>query len=334
MNDDGYRAGVVTRNYLRWIGTYGKKKGASDYRAMKTTLRMLASGRPVLIFPEGQTTWDGETQPIYAGIEKIVKRSKCSLVLARLSGNFLCKPWWAATKRKGRTRLRLEVVSTERIAGLSEDEILSLITSYIYNNDIKDPDNASSPFAGSDLALGLERFVWMCRECRSEDELVTSGDTIACRACGASWAMDAHCRFRPVKEGNAEIGDLHDWAAWHKQQLIAAIEAASEDTLLTTSDNVRMAIEDESGAFVDRGKGRLSLTRRQLTFAAESGDEDLSLAVPEINDYVFERKDIFECRHNDTPYRFEFHHHSPMKWVYYFRYLNGYEVHEKNRYIR
>ncbi|MBD3315340.1 MAG: hypothetical protein GF344_06105, partial [Chitinivibrionales bacterium] len=77
MNDDAYRSGIVSRTYLRWIGTYGKKKGSSDYRAMKKTLSLLGAGKGVLIFPEGQTTWDGETQPIYAGIEKIVLRAKC-----------------------------------------------------------------------------------------------------------------------------------------------------------------------------------------------------------------------------------------------------------------
>ena len=73
-NDDGFRDGLITRWYLKSIGAFPKKKGASDYRAMKTTLDLLRKKSPVCIFPEGQTTWDGETQLLYPGIEKLVKK--------------------------------------------------------------------------------------------------------------------------------------------------------------------------------------------------------------------------------------------------------------------
>lgn len=334
MNDDAYRSGFVTRTYLRWIGTFGKKKGASDYRAMKTMLKLLGAGRPVLVFPEGQTSWDGETQPIYAGIEKIILRAGCPLVLCRLSGNFLSKPWWARSRRKGRTRLIRKVISAEELRGTPPEQLLRRITDFIHTNDIKDERNLETPFEGAALAEGLERFVWMCRQCEREDHLITEGDTISCSACGASWSMDAHCRFEPESDSIAEIGDLHDWAQWHKRRVIEKLAETDSTTILTTGERALLQTEDEHGEFVDRGHGPLALTKQTLTFTPTDGARPLELSVDRTDNYVFERKNIFECRCEDLIYRFAFDGHSPMKWVYYFRYLNNYQIHERNRYIR
>lgn len=334
MNDDAYRSGIVTRTYLRWIGTFGKKKGASDYRAMKTTLKKLGAGRPVLIFPEGQTSWDGETQPIYAGVEKIIKRAACPLVMCRLSGNFLSKPWWARTRRRGRTRIRMKVVSAEELGEMPADQVLDMITGFIYTNDVKDERNLDTSFEGTAVAEGLERFVWMCRQCGREDGLVTEGDAVSCISCGASWSMDAHCRFEAAGDSIAEIGDLHDWAAWHKRRVIEKLAQTDSVTVLTQSERALLQTEDKHGDFVDRGHGSLSLTKEKLTFVPAGGGEPLELPVNRTDSYVFERKDIFECRCEGVFYRFVFSGHSPMKWVYYYRYLNNYQVHERNRYIR
>jgi len=101
-NDDAFRGSPITRWYLNSIGAFPKKKGASDFKAMKKTMSSLAAGRPVCIFPEGQTSWDGETQLLYKGIEKIIRHGRVPLVMVRMSGNFLTKPWWADRIRKGR----------------------------------------------------------------------------------------------------------------------------------------------------------------------------------------------------------------------------------------
>ena len=116
MNDDGFRSGLVTSWFLEQIGAYPKKKGSQDIKAIRNTISFLRSKEPVLIFPEGQTTWDGETQPIYGGIERIVKRAECSLAIIRIRGNFLSRPWWAKGARKGRISITRTVIPAEKIA--------------------------------------------------------------------------------------------------------------------------------------------------------------------------------------------------------------------------
>jgi 1-acyl-sn-glycerol-3-phosphate acyltransferase len=330
MNDEGFRASPFTRWYLRSIGAFPKKKGAHDFKAMKMTINFLRNRTPVLIFPEGQTTWDGETQPIYRGIEKILKKTGCSLVIMRLQGNFLSKPWWADTFRTGRVTIGIKALEPQRIAAMSDEALLDTIRTGIYNNDIKNPLNQSVRFTGKDCAAGLERFVWMCMQCEHEDTLATQGDIIRCGACGGSWRLDPHCRLTAEKESLRCLADLKDWSEWHKVKVRERIASAQGRALLTVSENVVMQTEDESRRIVEAGSGTLRLFREALSFSSVGqGGLEQRFNIREIADYVFQRKDIFEFLHQQRTYRFVFDRHSPMKWLYYLRYMSGYEECEK-----
>ncbi|MBN1307803.1 MAG: 1-acyl-sn-glycerol-3-phosphate acyltransferase [Chitinispirillaceae bacterium] len=328
-NDDGFRGNPVTRWYLRGIGAFPKRKGASDYRAMKTTVELIRGGNAVCIFPEGQTTWDGETQLIYAGIVKLIKRLACPLVTVHLQGNFLTKPWWAKTLRTGRILVTATVHTPESIRRQTEDELLSTVTRSIYQNDIKDPDNLAAPFSGVNLATGLERLVWICMQCGAEDTLSTSGDTVSCSACGCSWRIDAHCRLTALQPGTACCGDLKDWVELHKARVREAV--AGQQEILTQSDGVVLQRENDRGRFIDGDRGRLTLTAAALRFRGAGSTVEWPLT--EIEDYVIQKKDIVEFRRGTTYHRFAFCGKSPMKWIFYMRYCKGYEQCEKRGYL-
>lgn len=320
-NDDGFRDGAVTRWYLKSIGAFPKKKGASDYRAMKTTLTLLRSGKPVCIFPEGQTTWDGETQLLYPGIEKLLKHAGCPLVSVRLQGNFLTRPWWADFPRKGSIRVTFSVHSPESIREKTDDEVFALIKKSIYQNDIKDPLNLATPFSGRNCAEGLERFVWICPRCESEDTLSTSGNRISCNSCGGTWHMDAWCRLTPEQGDSTSLTDLKDWADLHKERVKTKI--SKRPPLLTRNENVVLQLVNSEGTFTDRDTGMLTLTPEKIRF--EGSSNTLTWPLMEIEDYVIQKKDIFEFMHGGILQRFVFSGKSPMKWICYVRYSRGFE---------
>ncbi|MDO5576059.1 MAG: lysophospholipid acyltransferase family protein [Fibrobacter sp.] len=329
MNDDGFRGPPsISTRYLKSIDCIPKKKGTTDYKAMKTTFQFLKDGSPVCVFPEGQTTWDGETQPLFPGIEKIVKKVNSGLVLIKLQGNFLTKPWWARFTRNGRVLITAKQISPEEIASLSSEEILQIYKSYIYQNDIKDPENLDYPFKGEKLAEGLERFVWICMDCGCEDTLVTEGDTITCKSCGKSWNIDAHCRLSANTENTRSLHDLKDWSDMLKQKVKDKIKTNPE--ILTQSQDVIMQTENEKFVFEDIDKGTLVLTPNELTFKSQSNTYNWS--VEKISNYVIQKKDIFEFNYEDKLFRFVFDRKSVMKWIFYVRYLKGYEIIESRGY--
>lgn len=329
-NDDAFREGKITPWYLKNVGAFPKKKGASDYRAIKKTLELLQNGIPVCIFPEGQTTWDGETQLLYPGLEKLLKRAGCPLVAVRLQGNFLTKPWWATSMRSGRILVTVKIYSPEEIANLSNEELFNTIKASIYQNDIKDPENLAVPFSGKNLAHGLERLVWICLGCGAEDTLVTNGDYVTCSECGHTVKLDAHCRITVTKgESSCGCTDLKDWVDLHKQRVKEKIAAGGET--LTRSDGVTLQLENSVNEFTDSDFGTLVLTPSGMDFRGNGSP--LHWNITDIHDWVIQKKDIFEFRHDKQHFRFLFTKKSPMKWICYIRYLAGFEACEKQGHL-
>ncbi|MBD3343792.1 MAG: hypothetical protein GF401_01865 [Chitinivibrionales bacterium] len=334
-NDDAFRGSVIQKWYLNSIGAFPKKKGASDFSAMKKTITILKNGYAVCIFPEGQTSWDGETQLIYKGLEKIIQRARCPLMVFRLQGNFLTKPWWAKSRRKGKILMNTKIIPAEEIGKMSSDELLEVIKREIYQNDIKDEKNRATCFRGHDMAEGLERFIWICMQCEKEDTLITKGNEISCLSCGKKWYIDAHCKITAENNQNAAYEDLKDWSEWHKNKVKSKIKStSSHSSLLTSSSDVLFQTEESRHSFADRGKGTLELTSRNIIFKPEDrSGRELEFPLDDISNYVIQKKDIFECTYKGNDYRFVFNHHSPMKWVFYVRYLKGYEELEEKGYI-
>ncbi|KMQ52953.1 1-acyl-sn-glycerol-3-phosphate acyltransferase [Chitinispirillum alkaliphilum] len=333
INDDAFRASKFTSLYLKIVGTIPKKKGASDFKAMKTTLSCLKSGKAVCIFPEGQTTWDGETQPIYSGIEKIAKRAKCPIMFVRFQGNFLSKPWWAKTQRKGKVAISFKTLSREEIEQLSEPQLLEKIKSSIYQNDIKDPSNLKIPFKGKNMAEGLENFLWVCRECNKEDSLKAKNNTIECTNCNQKYDIDAHCRFY-TRSSPAPEFDLHDWAGYQKQDVKNRIKNASaNDNILTFSTNVEIQrAENNRQTYSTLAQdGTLTLTREIMSF--KSDELELRWPVSSTANFVVQRKNIFQFDNGDNEIRVVLKDKSPMKWVTYLRYLNGFEEYENRGHL-
>jgi hypothetical protein len=300
---------------------------------MKKTMSLLASGYPVCIFPEGQTSWDGETQLIYKGIEKLVRHARVPLVMVRMSGDFLTKPWWAGRIRKGRIDCLFKTLAREYIQSVPEQDLFLAIRAFIAHSDIKTHAIGVPSFSGTRLAEGLERFVWMCMHCESEDTLAMSGDVIRCKACGSTWSINALCRLAPLKSGTKSLPDLQDWAHWHRKEVRARVRSADAGDILTTGAVARMQSSEGGTEFTDRGDGALILTKESLTFSFTQEKDPLVLPVAGIEDCVIQRKDILEIRYGAVYYRFTFKGHSPMKWVFYLRYLKGYENFERQGFL-
>ena len=253
--------------------------------------------------------------------------------MINVKGNFSSKPWWADTYRKGKVRVTCKVLSKKQIASLSEQEILEAIIHHVTNNDLFDEEMLNTEFTGERLACGLQRFVWICKHCQSEDTLDTKDNTISCSHCHSSWTIDSHFRLTPTEPNTTAIGNLYEWATWHKEQVRKKIATADSKDMLATNNGVLYSDINLNGQFTTIAEGTLALSKESLTFDAAEKEKSFALEVKDITDYVYQRKDVFECRHNNKSYRFRLIHHSPMKWVYYLRYLKGYEEFEKRGYI-
>jgi len=90
------RANLFPNRCVNWLlqrlGWIPLKTHRLDRKAFGVALSHLKSGMPVVIFPEGSRTEDGQLQPGRPGIGYLVKESQCEVIPAYISGTFKVLP--------------------------------------------------------------------------------------------------------------------------------------------------------------------------------------------------------------------------------------------------
>lgn len=67
-------------------------QGSGDAGAMKATLKKLAEGKMMLVFPEGSRSEDGDMQEFQRGIAVLLKRAHCQVVPVGIAGAYEAWP--------------------------------------------------------------------------------------------------------------------------------------------------------------------------------------------------------------------------------------------------
>ncbi len=95
---------------------------------VKETIRRLRRDEMVLIFPEGQRTFDGEMTPLMPGICALARRTGVPLVPVGMDGAF--QAWRRGTSIPLPTRVWMVVgapITKDEYAGLSDGELIQLL---------------------------------------------------------------------------------------------------------------------------------------------------------------------------------------------------------------
>jgi 1-acyl-sn-glycerol-3-phosphate acyltransferase len=98
------REELFEKGFLAWalpkVQAFPVKRGEGDLGALRQALRLLKTGKPLVIFPEGTRTEDGELQRGKPGIGFIVAKSGVPVVPAYIEGSFDALPKGVKTLRR------------------------------------------------------------------------------------------------------------------------------------------------------------------------------------------------------------------------------------------
>jgi len=94
----------------------------------KQTLKRLKQDDAVLIFPEGQRSWDGEICPLMPGFLGLVRRSKAVLQPVGIAGMHEAWARGTALPKPGRVFVEFgDVIPRDEIERLNDEELLALV---------------------------------------------------------------------------------------------------------------------------------------------------------------------------------------------------------------
>ncbi len=99
------RAGLFSTGVLGWVirrlNAIPLREDTGDAAAIRETARRLGEGSPVLIFPEGSRSPDGQMQEFKRGAALLVKRARCPVLPVAVKG---CFEAWPRGRRLPRLR--------------------------------------------------------------------------------------------------------------------------------------------------------------------------------------------------------------------------------------
>jgi len=215
-----------------------KSKGRSDYKAIKKIFQVIDKGYPILIFPEGNNTFYGETGYIEPATIKLIKKLKLDVITCNVKGGYLSRPRWSTGKRKNH---QIELfynltIPKEKLLSMSFEEINLSVNTALYNNDYEYQKEKMIPHPGKSLAEGIENVIYVCPHCQGINTIVSQRNTISCTQCNAKGSINKYGFIEGFKFDN-----LIDWNNYQLQ----FTEKLRESVVKTTAFLNFLKIETE-----------------------------------------------------------------------------------------
>lgn len=303
---------------IRAFGAFPKKKFVKDRGSMETLAAFFAQGLPVMLFPEGDRSFDGRPGRILPGIGRLTKRLSADLVFVRNLTGHLFQPRWARYPRF--VPIVLEFDGPHHF---SEDATAEEITAVVIERLAIEAERPAPPRSwGWRMAHGLEGYLWACPHCFALDSLSplpTDGNTIACGSCHSRWRLDVSCRMRGADQ-------LPDTDVWRAHDAIVAHFGSPPviDPRRLDRDGV---VLEELGAIGEMrrsseprevGSGRLQLRTDRLSLSSVDGKtEHWSLPLDEIVAISLEVGNKLQVRTTEALYQLRPTLGAPAKWKHF-----------------
>jgi len=86
--------------WIRRLYAFPVRRYQVDPQSVRTALRLLATGRAIAIYMEGERTWDGRMLPPRAGTTRLVLKAGVPVVPCAIRGAYDAWPRWARTPQR------------------------------------------------------------------------------------------------------------------------------------------------------------------------------------------------------------------------------------------
>ncbi len=197
------------------IHSVPKRKGQNDIITIREMMRIIKTGRGIMLFPEGNSSYYGCQSPIPYSTVKLFKKMKLDIVIAMANGAYLSAPRWALKSERGFIELNFYTLfKSEDIERMTLDEIYEGLKDAIKFNDFDWNRKRKYLFNPKHRAVGLENYIYYCPICKSYQTIYTKGNAVFCDKCGEI----AHFNQFSLLEG-LDFDNLVEWGRLQKQQV-------------------------------------------------------------------------------------------------------------------
>ena len=155
-------------------------KSQKNVSTILTCKRIVKEGGSILMQPEGNRTYSGQTEYINPAVAKLAKMLKIPIGFMVLHGGYGVRPRWSKAPRKGKSFCQVEeVLEYEQYKDWTDVQLYDYICKKLYVDESCD----GQKFYSKHLAEYVERAIYYCPKC-GITHFWSKGDKFKCTTCG------------------------------------------------------------------------------------------------------------------------------------------------------
>lgn len=247
----------IGKNWLmRQLGCIETKKftvGVQLLKDMSYVLKKLKSS--ILMFPEAGYSLDGRAAILPDSLGKCLKHFGVPIVSVITYGAFHRQPLYNnLRKRNVPVTAKIEyLLSSEEIAEKSAEELNKIVFDKFSFDNFRWQKETGLVISDEDRAEGLERILYKCPNCHTEDSMRGEGKTLTCGKCKKTYLLTELGEMQAV-EGETEFTEISKWVDWERSCVKEEIDGGRY--ALNIPVDVRVMV-DTKGVY-EIGEGRLT----------------------------------------------------------------------------
>ena len=299
----------MIKKVLDYTGAISKTKSQADSSTIRNIMKAIKHNRVVCIFPEGNRTWNGQTEPIVFATSKLVRSLGVPVVVANIRGGYLSHPRWSASVRKAKVELELKkVFNRDDLKALTPEQIHETLARELHVDDYTWQQRTGVAFNGKNLAHHLERYLFTCPACTAVGKMHSTGDEFTCQSCGYKVRYTNIGTFAQVN-GALQFEYIYDWNEWQLKQMAARLtESAYEKAVAQTlNEKVLVTKLTKENTNVDLGEYTLQIEQQKVMFIPESSSvKPFELAIRNIDGANIFKQKIVNFLYEGEQYHISF----------------------------
>ena len=182
-SEDIFTNGFASKLLSFFLGPIPIKKNMTDFKAVKTCMKVVKEGGTIALAPEGNRTYSGKTGYMNPAISKLCKSLNIPIALFRIEGGYGKMPRWADEVRGGKMHAGVvKVITPDEFKKMTDDELLDVIHKYL---DIDECADTKSLYPSEKSAEYVERFLYYCPNC-GFTTIKSNGRLISCTKCNTT----------------------------------------------------------------------------------------------------------------------------------------------------
>ena len=231
-SDDLLTMGGFSKFLTHVCGIIPIKKNTTDAAAVKICYKVAREGYSMVLAPEGNRTYTGETVHISPAISKFIKLLKLPVAVVKIDGGYGAAPRWAEKTRRGKVQMRVEkIIEPEQFMNMQNDELYEVVKNALYSDESDDGRIYRDIERSAEY---LERALYTCPSCKKTGSMRSEGREFFCTNC------DLKTLYHPDKRFD-EGFIFHTPLKWQKWQddWVRQTDIEKPDEI-ATDNNVRV----------------------------------------------------------------------------------------------